>query len=285
VKIPMQLQDVHFAIAMTILLAAILVLYGARLLARGRARHARTDADGGSVFLHKGAMEMGYWFLEPVVRALVALEITPNQVTLFALVPALLGAVAAGLGWFALSSLLFTLASLCDLVDGVLARRTGAASDAGEVVDAAVDRYLEFLFLAGVAVYYRTHWIVLVLVLAALLGSYMVSYTTAKAEAMSVPPPRGSMRRAERAVYLLVGAGLTAYTRVAFASQPSHALRELPTLVALSLVAVVTNVSAVQRFAAIAAALRERRGAPTTPPPTPTGGGMVSEPSPPARSL
>ncbi|HVU52659.1 MAG TPA: CDP-alcohol phosphatidyltransferase family protein [Polyangia bacterium] len=281
----LQLQDVHFAIGMTVLLAAVLVLYGARLLARGRARHSRTDADGGSVFLHKGAMEMGYWMLEPVVRALAALQITPNQVTLFALVPALLGAVAAGFGWFALSSLLFTLASLCDLVDGVLARRTGVASDAGEVVDAAVDRYLEFLFLAGVAVYYRTHWIVLVLVFAALLGSYMVSYTTAKAEAMAVPPPRGSMRRAERAVYLLVGAGLTAYTRVAFESFPSHALRELPILVALSLVAVVTNVSAVQRFAAIAAALRDRRGPAAAPPPAPRDGDLVSRQSPPASSL
>jgi CDP-diacylglycerol--glycerol-3-phosphate 3-phosphatidyltransferase len=277
------LQDVHFAVGMTVLLVAVLIVYGTRLLARGRARAARADADGGSVFLHKSAMEMGYWMLEPLVKTLAALEITPNQVTLFALVPALLGAVAGGFGWFALSCLLFTLASLCDLVDGVLARRTGVASGAGEVIDAAVDRYLEFLFLAGIAVYYRTHWIVLVLVFAALLGSYMVSYTTAKAEAMSVPPPRGSMRRAERAVYLLVGAGLTAYTRVAFAGFPSHALRELPILVALSLVGVVTNVSAIQRFAAIAAALRERRGSGTPSTPAPSGGAGL-EPGPRARS-
>jgi hypothetical protein len=126
---------------------------------------------------------------------------------------------------------------------------------------------------------------VLVLVFAALLGSYMVSYTTAKAEAMSVPPPRGSMRRAERAVYLLVGAGLTAYTRVAFAGFPSHALRELPILVALSLVSVVTNVSAVQRFGAIAAALRARRGSGTPSAPAPSGdAGIVRDPSPRARS-
>jgi CDP-diacylglycerol--glycerol-3-phosphate 3-phosphatidyltransferase len=277
------LQDVHFAVGMTVLLGAVLVFYFGRLVAHGRARHER--ADGGSVFLPKSAVEMGYWMLEPLIRALAALEITPTQVTLFALVPALLGTVAAGFGWFALSCLLFTLASLCDLVDGVLARRTGTASDSGEVVDAAVDRYLEFLFLAGVGIYYRTHWMVLVLVLATLLGSYMVSYTTAKAEAMSVPAPRGSMRRAERAVYLLVGTGLTAYTRVAFAGFPSHALRELPILVALSLVALVTNVSAVQRFMAIAATLRQRRGPTATPPSAPRSGDLVSEPSPPARSL
>jgi len=276
------LQDVHFAVGMTVLLAAVVVVYVARLLARGRARHARTDADGGSVSLGKSAMEVGNWMLEPLVKALASLELTPNHVTLFALVPALLGSVAGGFGWFALSCLLFTLASLSALVAGVLGRRTGVASEAREVVDAAVDGYLEFLFLAGIAVYYRTHWIVLVLVFAALLGSYMVSYTAAKAEAMSVPPPRGSMRRAERAVYLLVGAGLTAYTRVAFAGFPSHALRELPILVALSLVTVVTNVSAVQRFAGIAASLRARR---KVPQPAPSGDeSIVPEPSPRART-
>lgn len=268
------LQDVHFAVGMTVLLVAVVIVIGARLLARGR---ARTNPRG----LHESASEMGTWVLEPLVKTLAALELTPTQVTLFALVPALLGAVAGGFGWFALSCLFFTVASLSALVAGVLARRMGVASEAGEVVDAAVDGYLEFLFLAGMVVYYRTHWIVLVLVFAALLGTYMVSYTTAKAEAMSVPPPRGSMRRTERAVYLLVGAGLTAFTRVAFAGFPSHALRELPILVALSLVTVVTNVSAIQRFAAIAVALRQRRKA---QPALSGEAGLVGEASPPART-
>jgi phosphatidylglycerophosphate synthase len=278
----MSLRDLHFAFGMLALVAGVVTAYLVRTLARGRARHARTDADGGSVFLHKGTMEMGYWLLEPVVTALVSLDITPNAVTLFALVPALLGAIAAAFGWFALSCVLFTLASLCDLLDGVLARRTGVASDAGEVLDAAVDRYLEFFFLAGVTIYYRTHWMVLVLALAALFGSFMVSYTTAKAEAMAVTLPRGSMRRAERAVYLLAAAGLTAFTRVLFASSPSHALRELPILMALSLVAVVTNVSAVQRFVVLAAALRARR----PPASAPNDIGIITtEPSPPASSI
>jgi phosphatidylglycerophosphate synthase len=260
----MQLKDVYFSLGMWVLLALVITIYVARTLARGRARGTRTDADGGSMFLSKAAMEMGYWLLDPLVDGLAALHITPNMVTAFSLVPALLAAVAAGFGWFGLACVLATMGSLCDLVDGVLARRTGLASDAGEVLDAAVDRYIEFLFLAGVAVYYRTHWMVLSLTLAALFGSLMVSYTTAKAEAMGVVPPRGSMRRAERAVYLLVAAGLTPITRVLFEGTPSHALRELPIIFALILVALVTNVSVVQRFGLIAAELRARR--PSTPP-------------------
>ncbi|HVX95989.1 MAG TPA: CDP-alcohol phosphatidyltransferase family protein [Polyangia bacterium] len=278
----LQVRDVHFAFGMLFLLLGVVATYLVRTFVWGRARHARSDEDGGSVFLHKSAMEMGYWLLDPLVSALVSLEIAPNMVTLFSVVPALLAAIAAAFGWFALACVLATLGSLCDLLDGVLARRLGVASDAGEVYDAAVDRYVEFLFLGGVAIYYRTHWMVLLLTMAALLGSFMVSYTTAKAEAMSVPPPRGAMRRAERAVYLLVAAGLTAFTRAAFADSPSHALREAPMLVALSLVAVVTNVSAVQRFMAIASALRVRNATP--PKPANRSGGIVAKPRPPASS-
>jgi CDP-diacylglycerol--glycerol-3-phosphate 3-phosphatidyltransferase len=275
------MEDIYFSYFMFGLTAVTAGVYFVRAQIVGRARHARTDKDGGSVFLNKASMEMGYWLLDPIVRALVALRITPNMVTGFSLVPAFLAAVAAAFGWFGLACVLATVGSLCDLVDGVLARRTGVASDAGEVVDAAVDRYVEFLFLGGVAVYYRTHWMVLVLTLAAIFGSLMFSYTTAKGEAMQVTLPRGSMRRAERAVYLLVAAGLTPITRVIFAGSPSHALRELPILVALMLVALVTNVGVVQRFGAMAAAVRAKH--PQSDAPPPADDTLVNGPDTPAR--
>jgi CDP-diacylglycerol---glycerol-3-phosphate 3-phosphatidyltransferase len=278
------MRDLYFSIGMFVLVAVTVTTYFIRAWILGRARHSRTDADGGSVFLNKAAMEFGYWLLGPIVDMLVALRITPNMVTAFSLLPAVLAAVAAGFGWFGLACVLATAGSLCDLLDGVLARRTGVASDAGEVLDAAADRYVEFLFLGGVAVYYRTHWMVLVLTLAALFGSLMTSYTTAKAEAMQVTLTRGSMRRAERAVYLLVASGLVAITRVLFAGSPSHALRELPMIFALSLVAAVTNVGVVQRFGAIAEALRARRPSPPSPPQA-DGGTFVAKSDPTARPV
>jgi phosphatidylglycerophosphate synthase len=280
----MPIRDVHFAVGMLALLGGVMAAYVARTVARGRARHARTDADGGSVFLHKAAMEMGYWLLEPIVSALAALHITPNAVTMFSLVPALLAGVAAGFGWFGLACMFGTLATVCDLVDGVLARRMGVASDAGEVIDAAVDRYVEFLFLAGVTVYYRTHWEVMVVALPALFGSLMVSYTTAKAEAMGEKPPRGSMRRAERGVYLLFAAALTSVTHTVFADTPSHALRELPMLTVLILVAVVTNVSVVQRFKLLAETVQARRPGASTAPAAPEPG-IITTPPPGERPL
>jgi CDP-diacylglycerol---glycerol-3-phosphate 3-phosphatidyltransferase len=99
---------------------------------------------------------------------------------------------------------------------------------------------------------------VLFIVLAAILGSFMVSYSTAKAEAMGVAAPRGAMRRGERGAYLMTGAAFTPLASALFARSPSLALREAPILLALSVVAVVANISVVQRLLAIATLLRER---------------------------
>ena len=156
-------------------------------------------------------------------------------------------------------------ATLGDALDGIVARQTGTASDAGEVFDAAVDRYQEFFFLGGLAVYFRADMLALILTLLAVLGSFMVSYGTAKAEALGVESPRGAMRRVERAVYLDAGvvfvpiAGALA-ARFDLASWVEHT----PILLALALVGGVGNVSAVRRLYAVAqaAAARDMREPP-----------------------
>ncbi len=204
-------------------------------------------------------MEAGYWTLQPVGRALVALGVTANGVTLISLVLGLLSAVALALGHFGVGAALTAVATLCDALDGIVARLTGTASDAGEVFDAAVDRYQEFFFLGGLAVYFRADLLALVLTLLAVAGSFMVSYGTAKAEAMGVESPRGAMRRVERAVYLDAGvvfvpvAGALA-ARFALPSWVEHT----PILLALALVGGVGNVSAVRRLYAVARAAAAR---------------------------
>ncbi len=164
------------------------------------------DQAGASALLGKGAMEAGYWSLQPVGRALIALGFNANGVTLVSLGFGLTAAVALSLGHFGVGAAFTAVATLGDALDGIVARQTGTASNAGEVFDAAVDRYQEFFFLGGLAVYFRADAVALVLTLLALLGSFMVSYGTAKAEALGVESPRGAMRRVERAVYL--GAGV-----------------------------------------------------------------------------
>jgi CDP-diacylglycerol--glycerol-3-phosphate 3-phosphatidyltransferase len=256
------MRDIYFSLAMWAFVGAVVVSYLVRMVVRGRKRSARTDADGGSIFLGKRVMEGAYWLLDPLVDLLIALRVTPNMVTGFSLLPALGAGVAVAFGWFGLSCMLATIATLSDVVDGLIARRTGVSSDAGEVFDAAVDRYGEFFLLAGLIFYYRDTWSVLLLTLAATIGSFMVSYSTAKAEAVRVPAPRGAMRRSERAVYLIVAAALTSVTKVVLADTPTLSLREAPIILAIAIVAGVSNVSVVQRLATIIQSLRARQPSP-----------------------
>lgn len=250
--------DLYIAVANITFFFVLLAAYLIRSAIIGRRRHARADADGGSVFLNKRTMEMVYWILDPVIDFLSALRITPNMVTVFSLVPAAGAGIALASGWFGLASVLAVMSTFCDILDGLLARKTGVSSNAGEVIDAAVDRYAEMFWFGGLIYYYRSHDQVLFIVLAAIIGSFMVSYATAKAEAMGVAAPRGAMRRGERAAYLIFGAAFTPVSKALFANSASLALHECPIILTLSIIAVVSNISVVQRLGSVIEALRTK---------------------------
>ena len=253
--------DFYFAAVMYGILVGGGLLYGVRTAVKGRARHERVERDGGSAFVGKRFMEFGYWLMAPVVALLDRRGATPNGVTAFSLLPAAGAGVAVAFGQFGLGCLLATAAALADIVDGLLARRQRVSSDAGEALDAAVDRYSEFFFMTGLLVYYRGVLPLFLLSAFVLLGGYMVSYATVKAEALAVPAPRGSMRRAERAVYLFFGAGFTPLCELLAGPSRPLIVRQAPMVFAIAIVAVVANVSVVRRFQVIISAIRQREAA------------------------
>ena len=236
----------------------VAVAYGSRVSRVGAARHARLDRAGSSPFLGRAATEMGYWAMAPASRACIALGITANAVSWTSLALGILAGVALGVGHFGLAAALSIVSSACDALDGRIARDTGTASDSGEVLDAAIDRYAELFFLGGIAFHERNDPAAVLLALGAITGAIMVSYSTAKAEALHVTPPRGAMRRQERAVYLVLGVALVPLAAAVCArwALPGWAQRA-PLFAALALVAVVGNASAVRRLQAIAHAVRK----------------------------
>jgi len=244
----------------SLLLAASLVVIGAAYFFRARvlgpAHHPRLDREGSSALLGKPAMEMGYWSLQPLGRLCIRLGVTANMVSWSALVLGAAAAAAVAGGHFGVGALLATLSSGCDVVDGMVARLAGSASKAGEVLDAALDRYVELLFLGGLVVHYRTEVPMVVLTLAALGGAFMVSYATVKAEALGIEVPRGSMRRVERAAYLVGAAALTPLAGVLWPAAPARL--ELPMRAAVVLVAAIANTSAIRRLRRLARAARQR---------------------------
>ena len=227
-----------------------------------RATNKRLDGHGG-IMLGRGVMEVAYRLFGPLVSLLYKLRVTPNMVTAFSLVPALVSAVLIAQGHFGIGALLATGSGFCDMFDGMLARRYHSMSDVGELFDAAVDRYVEYFLLAGLAVYFRSSPVASLVCLAAILGSFMVSYATAKAEALGVPPPKGAMRRAERAVYVIFGCGFASVWQLVVPGTPTCLAlslgRELPVELAMLVVGVVANVSAVRRLLRIAELIRAKK--------------------------
>ncbi len=225
----------------------------------GRAHSARVDRQGGSALLGKAVMEGAYWCLQPVARGLVLLKITPNMISWGSLALGILAGVCLAFGHFGFGAFFAVISAFFDTLDGMVARMTEKSSDAGEVLDATVDRYVEFFFLAGLVVYYREVPYLLVMTTLAMVGSFMVSYSTAKAEALQVEAPKGAMRRPERAVYLTLGALLSPITIPMFEIYRPYGIAiGHPMVLAICLVAVMANFSAVERMVAIARSVRIR---------------------------
>lgn len=262
--------DLACSLALLAALIAALAAHQRRRLRGDLTRSARVEQAGLSPLLGRGLMEMTYGLIEPVARGCVRRGISANTITALSFAFGVAAGAALALGRFGVAALLTAISSLGDALDGAVARRSGTASSAGEIFDAAVDRYEEIFFLGGLALFYRDDAVKLGLVLGALAGSFMVSYGTAKAEALGVTVPRGALRRAERAVALGVGAWLSpiVHALVArYALPPFFA--DAPMLAALALIAVGANVSAVRRLAQMQAAVAARADLDPSPDLTP----------------
>jgi phosphatidylglycerophosphate synthase len=246
-------KDAYFIYGMLVLVALTAAAYGVRVAVYGVARSERVAKIGGTALVGQELMDWTYWAVSPIVRGLAAMRITPNMLTWAAGVLGFGAGVALAFGWFGLACALATWSTVGDILDGQVARLTNSGSDRGELLDAAVDRYTEFAFLAGLCIFYRDNVAYMLLTMAALCASFMISYTSAKAEALQVSPPRGLMRRHERAVYLITGAGMTALLGDWIASRglPSTT----PMLAGLLAVAVIGNAAAVIRLYRIGQAL------------------------------
>jgi len=232
------------------------VAYGLRVLRFGQFHSARVDSVGGTAIMGENIMQATYWAVEPVVRGLVAIGLSANGVTTLALVLGIGAGIATAFGYFGVACLLATISTICDILDGQVARLTNTGSQAGELYDAAVDRYTEFAFIAGFVIYaHDSSWQVIVGLLA-LQASFMISYASAKAEALAVEIPRGLMRRHERAAVLTLVAGLTPLLGPAIHARWEALPETSVFVVGCGLVALIGGVAGVMRFMWIRAALR-----------------------------
>jgi CDP-diacylglycerol--glycerol-3-phosphate 3-phosphatidyltransferase len=142
-----------------------------------------------------------------VVKGLAKTPVTPNALSWAGFILALGAAALVITGHLFAAGFVVLLAGFFDILDGALARRIEKATPFGAVLDATLDRLSEaVLLLAVLAVYaIQQSMVGILLVGAALIGSQLVSYIRAKAEAHGLECRVGIFTRAERVVVLALG--------------------------------------------------------------------------------
>ncbi len=185
---------------------------------------------------------------EALMSAIGRVPLTPNQVTVVGVILTFLasGLVAFGHLWWAGVVLIF--AGTCDILDGALARSTNASYPYGAFLDSTLDRYAEGAVYLGLAAYFigaggpLQRWLVLG-TLAALAGSFLVSYVRARAQSLGFTCESGLFARPERVVVTVIG--------LIFGGWVLYGV--------VFLLAVLTNLTALQRIREVWLQGREQR--------------------------
>lgn len=143
--------------------------------------------------------------IRPLSLHLHRLGVTATHLTVVGLLFSAATALAFSRGAFLPGGLLLLIAGAADAFDGSVARTSGHVTPFGAFIDSVADRYSEFLAFTGLAWHYAESPLLL-LVLASLAGSLMVSYTRAKAESLISSCEVGLMERPERIILLIFSA-------------------------------------------------------------------------------
>jgi CDP-diacylglycerol---glycerol-3-phosphate 3-phosphatidyltransferase len=138
---------------------------------------------------------------------LIESRLTPNAISMVGLLGNLIAAVLVTQRLFFLAGVAFVLGSVMDTLDGRYSRMSGKGTLFGAFLDSTLDRIEEGIVLAAVAGYFAAEGrdFAAAMCVVAVLGSLMVSYTRARAEALGVECKVGIATRPVRVVILSIG--------------------------------------------------------------------------------
>ncbi|MGA9774874.1 MAG: CDP-alcohol phosphatidyltransferase family protein [Candidatus Dormiibacterota bacterium] len=191
--------------------------------------------------------------------------LSPNSLTLIGLAIAVAAATLAALNQQLWAGVVLLVAGAFDILDGAVARVSGRTHRFGAFLDSTADRYGEGVLYLGLLYLFlmRLHQDVAVFLIAgALLGSLLVSYVRARAQSLGFSCDVGWFARPERVVLTAIG--------LIFGQM----------LIVLWILAIATNLTALQRIYAVWSQYRaqirseqEPRQAPEEDPAPPAAGG------------
>lgn len=211
-----------------------------------------------------------YSVINPFVKFLIKIGVTPNMVTTIGFLGNLLAAgmfVYAGIihrreyylpeadqfqyGWIAWGGAILIVFSVFDMLDGQVARLGNMQSTFGAMYDSVLDRYSELVTLGGLTFYmleFKTGIgeIGSLITFIALIGSIMVSYVRARAEGLGIECKVGFMQRPERVVITSLSALITGIVGKIVPDEKFNAIYILIT--GMAIIAVFANITAFTRI-------------------------------------
>lgn len=204
------------------------------------------------VFLSERNRERYLRMVQPIGKGLGRIGVHPNILSLTGLIFSILAGFVYSMGAFFWGGWVVVLAGTCDVLDGQLARMAGKSSRFGAFFDSTLDRFSEVVIFLGMAWHFaggavpggagglsgEQSPVAVLLIILVITGSFMVSYTRARAEGLGVECKIGWMQRPERMTLLIIGSLL------AQAPVIGMTLMKLTLLI----LAVLSNLTALQRM-------------------------------------
>lgn len=148
------------------------------------------------------------FILVPFASFLSKIGLTPNILTAIGFLLGVLSGISFGIGYLVAGGIILLLSGLCDLMDGAVAKGMNMTTKFGAFIDSVADRYSDAFTFIGIIWFYlwRREEIPLIITNFAFLGSFMVSYTRARAESIIQACDIGIMERPERILLIAIGA-------------------------------------------------------------------------------
>src|SRR6476620_4510286 len=147
--------------------------------------------------------------IDPAIAFLARHNVSPNTITTTGTLLTIAASVVYATGHIMTAGWIMNVTAFFDVVDGEVARRTGRSTVFGAFYDSTLDRVADGALMAGLTVFYATNPIhhniyMMVTCLVGIIGTFLVSYTRARAESLGIDAKVGVMQRPERVVLLSV---------------------------------------------------------------------------------
>lgn len=151
--------------------------------------------------------------LAPVIDLLIRKGVSPNAITTFGTVATIIGGGFYARGHILLAGWIVGLSAICDLIDVSVARKSGKTSVFGAFYDSTLDRVADGAVLGGLALFFARNGVhheipdymstpMVSVLLLGILGSFLTSYTRARAEGLGIDAQVGMLPRPDRIVLL-----------------------------------------------------------------------------------